>query len=632
MKQIQLLIVCALISSFSLTAQNSDTKKADKLFAKYQFVDAIDAYNKLVEKGVADAYVYSQLAEANYNIYSTEAAEKWYAKAFEAGASNAEMIYKYSEMLKANGKYEASNVQMDKFAAMKPSDNRAMMYKSNPDYLSKILDKGKTFNVQNLDINTASSDFGGTLQDGKLYITTSRNDNGKKYGWNEEPFLDIYEYTVAEDGTYQGEELLEDDINTKYHEGLVSFTPDGKTMYFSRESFFENIYEKDSLSNTKYSVLHLFRATKDGDGFSEVEAITINSPNYSIKNPSVSADGSMIYFASDMPGGYGKFDIYKATLDANGNVGTPENLGQKVNTEGQEMFPYISSDNILYFSSTGHLGLGGMDVFHTKEIDGKMAPIRNAGTPINSNGDDFAFRMNEETGEGFVSSNREGGKGSDDIYAIKKLQPLCDVLITGTVVDENTGEVLAGAITSLADANGNILATKTTNAEGLVEYIVECETDTELQVTMDGYESNKVSVDGTNEEEVAVSVPLTPIEEIVTPEEVVLNPIYFEFDKSNITAKAAFELDNLVQVMNKYPDMVIEATSHTDFRGSDSYNQGLSERRAQTTRQYIISKGIEASRISASGKGETEPAVDCNPCTKEQHQLNRRSQFLIVKY
>ncbi|PSG87288.1 OmpA family protein [Mesoflavibacter zeaxanthinifaciens] len=631
MKHIQLFIVCALISSFSLTAQNSATKKADKLFAKYQFVDAIEAYNKLVEKGEADAYVYSQLAEANYNIYSTEAAEKWYAKAFEAGANDAEMIYKYSEMLKANGKYEASNTQMDKFAAMKPSDDRAMMYKSNPDYLSKILDKGKTFNVQNLDINTATSDFGGTLQDGKLYITSSRNDNRKKYGWNEEPFLDIYEYTLAEDGTYQGEELLDGDINTKYHEGIVSFTPDGKTMYFSRESFFENIYEKDSLSNTKYSVLHLFKATKDSDGFSEVEALSINSPNYSIKNPSVSADGSMIYFASDMPGGYGKFDIYKATLDANGNVGTPENLGQKVNTEGQEMFPYISSDNTLYFSSTGHLGLGGMDVFHTKEIDGKMAPIRNAGTPINSNGDDFAFRMNEETGEGFVSSNREGGKGSDDIYAIKKLQPLCDVLITGTVVDEKTGDVLAGATTSLADANGNILATKTTNAEGVVEYIVECETDTELQVTMEGYESNKVSVDGTNEEEVAVSVALTPIEEIVTPVEVILNPIYFEFDKSNITAKAAFELDNLVQVMNKYPDMVIEATSHTDFRGSDSYNQGLSERRAQTTRQYIISKGIDASRISASGKGETEPAVDCNPCSKDQHQLNRRSQFLIVK-
>ncbi|MBD3864216.1 OmpA family protein [Olleya marilimosa] len=630
MKKIQLFIFAILLSSTSVFAQSDATKKADKHFAKFQFVDAIEAYNKLIEKGEGNAYIYSRLAEANYNIFSTVESEKWYAKAIEAGASEPEMLFKYSEMLKANGKYEASNVQMDKFASMRPADDRAVMYKANPEYLSKILDKGKKFNVQSLDLNSNMSDFGGTLQDGKLYITSSRNASRKNYGWNEEPFLDIYEYTVAEDGSYQAENLLDGKINTKYHEGIVSFTPDGKTMFFSRESFFENIYEKDSVSNTKYSVLHLFKAKKGSNGFSEVEALPINSQNYSIKNPTISQDGSIIYFASDMPGGFGKFDIYKATLDANGNVGTPVNMGQKVNTEGQEMFPYVSSNNTLYFSSTGHLGLGGMDVFYTKEIDGKLAPIRNVGIPINSNGDDFAFRMNEETGEGFVSSNREGGKGSDDIYAIKKLQPLCDVLIVGTVLDEKTGKPVSGALTTLVDANGNVLASKPANTDGKVEYIVECDTPTELKVTMEGYESNKVAVKGSNEEEVAVTVNLKPIEEIITPEQVVLNPIYFDFDKSNITARAAFELDNLVQVMNKYPDMVIQATSHTDFRGSKQYNQGLSERRAQTTIQYVISKGIDASRISASGRGETEPAVDCKPCTDQEHELNRRSQFFIT--
>lgn len=631
MKKIQLFIFAILLSSTSVLAQSNATKKADKLFTKFQFVGAIDAYNKLVEKGEGSSYVYSRLAEANYNIFSTIEAEKWYVKAIEAGNAEPETLWKYSEMLKANGKYAASNTQMDKFAAMRPADERAVLYKTNPDYLSKILDKGKKFNVQSLDLNTANADFGGTLQDGKLYITSSRNASRKNYGWNEEPFLDIYEYTVAGDGTYQGETLLDGTINTKYHEGVTSFTPDGKTMFFSRESFFENIYEKDSLSNTKYSVLHLFKAKKGSDGFSQVEALPINSPNYSIKNPTISADGSTIYFASDMPGGYGNFDIYKATLDNNGNVGTPVNMGQKVNTEGQEMFPYIGNDNTLFFSSTGHLGLGGMDVFYTKEIDGRMAPIRNVGIPINSNGDDFAFRMDEITGEGFVSSNREGGKGSDDIYAIKKLQPLCDVLIVGTVLDNKTGQPLVGAMTSLVDANGNVLASKPANAEGQVEYIVECETDTQLQVTMDGYQSNKVAIAGSNEEEVAATVRLSPIEKIIEPEvRIVLNPIYFDFDKSNITARAAFELDNLVQIMNKYPDLVIQATSHTDFRGSRQYNQGLSERRAQTTAQYVISKGIATNRISASGRGETEPAIDCNPCSDQDHDLNRRSQFFIV--
>lgn len=630
MKHIKRIITLVILSSFSLTAQAQSTKKADKHFAKYEFVEAIEDYNKLIEKGEATPYVYGRLAEANYNIYNTIEAEKWYAKALET-AQEPEMVFKYSEMLKANGKYEASNAQMRKFASLRPADDRATLFMANPDYLPKILERGKKFNVQNMDINSAVSDFGGTIKDGKLYIASARNSARKTYGWNDQPFLDMYSFTMADDGTYQNETMLDEKMNTKYHEGLMSFSLDGKTVYFSRESFYENIYEKDSVSNTKYSVIHLFKASKTGDAFSKAEPLTINSKNYSIKNPSVSPDGKTIYFASNMPGGFGQFDIYKASIEADGQLGTAVNMGQKVNTEGQEMFPYISTKNTLYFSSTGHLGLGGMDVFYTKEIDGKMAPIRNVGIPINSNGDDFAFSMNEETGEGFVSSNREGGKGDDDIYAIKKLQPLCDVLIAASIIDNTTKAPIVGATTSLVDSKGNVIATKTTNAEGKVEYIVECETDTELQVTMADYESNKQAIKGSSEEEVMLEMSLDPIEKIIEVEKVVLNPIYFDYDKSNVTAKAAFELDNLVQAMKKYPDMVIYATSHTDSRGSNGYNMKLSDRRAKTTVQYVISKGIDATRISGAGKGETEMAVDCGTnCSEEQHQMNRRSEFKIL--
>ena len=630
MKHIKRIITLVILSSFSLTAQAQSTKKADKHFAKYEFVEAIEDYNKLIEKGEATPYVYGRLAEANYNIYNTIEAEKWYAKALET-AQEPEMVFKYSEMLKANGKYEASNAQMRKFASLRPADDRATLFMANPDYLPKILERGKKFNVQNMDINSAVSDFGGTIKDGKLYIASARNSARKTYGWNDQPFLDMYSFTMADDGTYQNETMLDEKMNTKYHEGLMSFSPDGKTVYFSRESFYENIYEKDSVSNTKYSVIHLFKASKTGDAFSKAEPLTINSKNYSIKNPSVSPDGKTIYFASNMPGGFGQFDIYKASIEADGQLGTAVNMGQKVNTEGQEMFPYISTKNTLYFSSTGHLGLGGMDVFYTKEIDGKMAPIRNVGIPINSNGDDFAFSMNEETGEGFVSSNREGGKGDDDIYAIKKLQPLCDVSIAASIIDNTTKAPIVGATTSLVDSKGNVIATKTTNAEGKVEYIVECETDTELQVTMADYESNKQAIKGSSEEEVMLEMSLDPIEKIIEVEKVVLNPIYFDYDKSNVTAKAAFELDNLVQAMKKYPDMVIYATSHTDSRGSNGYNMKLSDRRAKTTVQYVISKGIDATRISGAGKGETELAVDCGTnCSEEQHQMNRRSEFKIL--
>lgn len=630
MKQLKLIIALIIFSSFSVTAQNKDTKNADKHFAKLEFVEAIAAYEKLIEKGTADAYVYARLAEANYNIFNTTEAERYFAKTLKTN-SEPELIFKYSEMLKANGKYEASNEQMQKFASMRPSDDRAVMFMANPNYLPKILDRGKKFNIQNLALNSAVSDFGGTFQDGKLYITTARNSARKTYGWNQQPFLDLYEFTLAEDSTYQNETLLGDQMNTKYHEGLMSFAPDGKTVYFTRESFFEDVYEKDSISNTAYSVLHLYKASKSGGGFSKIEPLSINNRNYSIKNPSVSPDGNTLYFASDMPGGFGKFDIYKAPISTNGQVGPPVNMGQKVNTESQEMFPFISSNNTLYFSSIGHLGLGGMDVFYTKEIDGKLAPIRNVGIPVNSNGDDFAFRINEDTKEGFVSSNRDGGKGGDDIYAIKKIRPLCDVLVIVTVIDNKTKKPVIGATTSLVDAQGNILSTKTTDSEGKAEYMIACEQGTALQVTMSDYENNTLTIAGSNEEEVAVVIALDPIEKIIEIEQVVLNPIYFDFDKSNITAKAAFELDNLVQAMTKYPNMVIYATSHTDIRGSNAYNNALSDRRAKTSVQYIISKGIDPKRISGAGKGENELTVDCaNNCTEEQHQLNRRSEFRIV--
>ena len=619
-----------MMSSLGLTAQNSKTKKADKYFNRLEFVKAAEKYLDLALDGNGDAYVYGQLAECYYNVFNTVEAERWYAKALDT-SENPEMIYKYSQMLKANGKYDMSNQMMDKFASMRPGDDRATAYKRNPDYLPKILEKGKKFNVQNLDINSEVSDFGGIVKNGKLYLTSARNSTRKNYGWNQEPFLDIYEFTISEDGSYIGESLLGKNINTKYHEGVVSFSTDGKTMYFSRESYYDDLYLKDSLSRNKQSVLNLYYSSLLSDGWSEATPVAFNSENYSVKNPAVSADGKTLYFASDMPNGYGNFDIYKAPINDDGSVGEPMNLGQKVNTEGQEMFPYSSSNGSLYFSSDGHLGLGGMDVFYTKEIDGKMAPIRNVGVPVNSNADDFAFIIDEESEEGFVSSNREGGIGSDDVYAVKKLQPICDVLVSASVTDAETGSPLKGASVALKDMEGNLLSTKATDANGVAEFIIECDTDTVMEVILDGYESAQMEVEGTNEEEVSVNVAMNKIEEIIEDNKVVLEPIYFDFDKSNITAPAAFELDKLVQVMNKYPEMVIKVESHTDIRGNDTYNQLLSDRRARTTVQYVISKGIDEARISGEGKGESELKVDCGSgCTDEEHQMNRRSEFIIT--
>ena len=630
MKKIISIFIITLLSSAILTAQSNETKRADKHFNKYEFVEAATDYLKLVTDGKANTYVYSQLAESYFNVFNTVEAEKWYAKALET-SSEPEMVYNYSQMLKANGKYEESNTQLDLFASMRPADHRATAFRENPNYLPKILEKGKRFNVQNLAINSEVSDFGGTLKNGKLYITSARNSNRKTYGWNEEPFLDIYTAYVNDDGEFQTPSIIEQNINTKYHEGTVSFSPDGNTMYFSRESFYEKVYERDSITKYKISVLNLYKSINQEGQWSEAEALSLNGDSYSVKNPSVSADGTTLYFASDKTGGYGNFDIYSAPIDENGSVGDATNLGQKLNTEGQEMFPFISANNTLYFSSNGHLGLGGLDVFFAKIVDGKVGPIRNVGIPVNGNADDFAFSINEETEEGFVSSNREGGVGSDDIYSIKKIQPICDVLVSVTVKDSKTGLILVGAAVSIQDADGNIFGTKTSNTEGVVEYIIECNIDTKLVGSKIDYESGFTLVAGTSEEEVSADLLLTPIDEIILANKVILNPIYFDFDKSNINAQAAFELDKLVQLMNKYKSIVLSAESHTDSRGSASYNLSLSERRAMTTAQYVISKGIDASRITGEGKGETMPSVDCGGrCTEEEHQLNRRSEFLIL--
>ena len=636
MKNIFTLITLTFLSIFSLNAQDNISKKADKQFSRLEFVKASESYKKLIDKGNASDYILGQLAECYYNIFNTVEAEKWYATLAE-DSTDPTILFRYSQMLKANGKYKLSNKWMLKFVELRPADNRSTTFMKDPNYLPKIISKGKRFNVQNLDINSEYSDFGGTLNNNKLYITSSRNtvglfDIGRwitqriSYGWNNEPYLDVYSFDVSESGSYINEDYLDSNINTKYHEGLASFDANGN-MYLTRESFYENEYVEDPESNNITSLLGIYKITR---GDKNVVGLNINSVEYSVKNPSISADGKTLYFSSDMPGGFGNFDIYRGDINENGDINNIENLGQKVNTEGQEMFPFIGNENTLYFSSDSQLGLGGLDVFFTKEVDGKWASARNVGIPVNSNADDFAFSINETSGEGFISSNRSGGKGSDDIYSIKRLVPICDVLLTANVMDAKTKLGIDSATTSVSDKEGNIASSKTSSEKGIAEFILVCNETGKLIVSKEGYNSKIVDIEISNEEFKSMDIMLDPIEKIIVAQKVELNSIYFDFDKSNIKSEAAFELDNLVQVMIKYPELTVSIESHTDNKGPSSYNQKLSERRAKTTMQYVVSKGIDSSRLSADGKGESNPILDCSNCNKEEDQLNRRSEFIIT--
>jgi outer membrane protein OmpA-like peptidoglycan-associated protein/tetratricopeptide (TPR) repeat protein len=620
MKNLYIALFFVVIST-SLVAQNKDTKAADKLFSRYEYVSAAKEYQKLVDNGKADGYVYKQLADTYYNMFNTADAATWYAKATETN-QDAETYFRYAQMLKANGKYEEANKQMNKFASMVPNDLRAKSFKENPNYVPKILSKNVSYTVSSLPVSSDKSDFGAVMYDNTLYFTSARNGSRKNYGWNGEPFLDVYSSVMADSGTFSEATTIES-LNSKFHDGPVTISTDGNTMFFSSDSFREGLFEKDKVNKLKLGKNNLYKATKSGDAWGNITPLPFNSKDFSLSNPSLSRDGKTLYFSSNMPGSLGGVDIWKVAVNGN-EYGTPENLGAKINTEGNESFPFIADDNsTLYFASSGKQGLGGYDVYMIDLAKGTDAV--NMGKPINTEKDDFAFTFNKAKNLGFLSSNRNG---NDDIFSAT---PICGVDLLVVVTNAKTGEILSNAKVAIVDERKNIISTETSNDKGEVNFRVECDKNYSIQATKDGFEGNIFQVAKSKGPIARMDAPLQPIDVIVTPTEIVLKPIYFEFDKSNITQEGAFELDKLVQVMKNNDKLVIFAKSHTDRRGSDSYNLTLSERRTQATVQYVISKGIPAERISGKGFGETEPKVACDKCTEEEHSQNRRSEFLIVK-
>lgn len=620
MKNLYIVFSFVIISS-SIFAQNKDTKVADKLFNRFEYVAAAKEYQKLAENGKADGYVFKQIADSYFNMFNASEASTWYAKAIKTN-QDAETYYRYAQMLKAMGKYEEANKQMTKFASMAPNDLRAKAFKDNPNYVPAILSKTESYTVKSTSLSSDKSDFGAVMYDNTVYFSSARSGARKNYGWTNEPFLDIYKATMSDSGVLSEPTAIEA-LNSKFHDGTLTISSDGNTCYFSTESYKEKEYEKVKSLNSKFSQIYLYKATKSGDTWGNIKLLPFNSKEYSTGNPSLSRDGKTLYFASNRPGSIGGTDIWKVAINGD-TYGTPENLGPKVNTEGNENFPFIADDNAtLYFASSGRQGLGGLDVFQIDLAKGTDAV--NMGKPINTEKDDFDFTFNKAKNIGFLSSNRNG---NDDIFLVT---PICKVDLLVVVTNKKTGEILADAKVAILDEKNNIVDTQMSNSKGEVNYKVMCDKIYSIQASKDGFEGNVFPVAKSKGPTARVDAALQPIDVIITPTQIVLKPIFFEYDKSNITQEGAFELDKLVQVMKNNDKLVIFAKSHTDSRGSDAYNLSLSDRRAKSTVQYVISKGIDASRISGKGFGKSELKVQCEPCTEEQHAQNRRSEFLIVK-
>ena len=496
------------------------------------------------------------------------------------------------------------------------------------------------YTIKNLDINTKNSDFGSAfLGKGKIIfaapaegvkvIRTTWKENGQN-------FLDLYTGLITDDRQVIDKKRMPGDVNTKYHEAGVAVTKDLKTIYFTANNYYEKKFLTDS---SGVNNLQMFRASLGIDGkWTMKEKLPFNHVNYSIGHPALSHDDKKLYFVSDMPGGYGQTDIYVVNINEDGSFGRPKNMGRKINTPGREMFPYIGKDNILYFSSDGHGGHGKLDIFASKIYDSTVSEPLNLDTPINSVEDDFAFIIDDMKDRGFFSSNREEGKGDDDIYSFLALPGLyihCTQEIRGVVRSESTGQPIPGATVELRNHAGEVLETVTASDVDATYTLYKAICDSTFVVVgmQKGFLNDEKTVSTINDTGADALVVNLNLPDQFISNKVNIKTIYFDFDKSNIRPDAAKELDKVVQVMNEYPELTIEAGSHTDSRASDAYNMKLSERRAKSTVKYIVSKGIDASRIVHKGYGETQLVNRCSngvKCSKEEHQANRRTEFKIT--
>ena len=414
-------------------------------------------------------------------------------------------------------------------------------------------------------------------------------------------------------------------------------------MYFTRNNFLNGKKGRDS---NKTTLLKLYKATKIGDSWENIVELPFNSNEYNCAHPALSPDEKTLYFSSNMPGTKGLSDIYKVAILSDGAFGTPVNLGGSINTEARETFPFISNSNELYFSSDGHPGLGGLDVFITQlKEDGTHGKIKNVGTPVNSSSDDFAFIMDTATKNGFFSSNRkEDNLGFDDIYKCTETIPVpkdCQQSLTGLLVDAETKLLMPGVKVVLYDINYVKIDELTTDQNGKFDFgQVACETKFRIQFEQKEYASKETLVITPKDSGITdVLIELTPnLQPLQVGRDLRktlgIDIIYFDIDKSNIRPDAAVELAKILEVMKQYPTLEIDVRSHTDSRQTSKYNISLSDRRAKSTIKWLIENGVAPNRLTGKGYGETQLLNSCAdnvPCTEEEHQANRRSEFIITK-
>lgn len=728
------LFILILGVAFGTSAQSGKLKKANNYFEKLSYAYAADLYQDLLGSEVDSPELKGKLAYCYLKMNIPNKAVEYYAQMIESSDVVTEDFYNYAYALKQTGNYSESDKWMDKFSEAEINDSRAKLYLANKDYRKTIQQTTPFFEIKQLDINTAVSDFGGyySPDESEVYFLSARKKRifiRHEHAWNASRFLDIYKGNRSEENQLSEVKKVKK-VNTRFHEGPLAFSPDGKVVYYTRNNIASGKKRKD---DAKIQNLKLYIADIDEKGkWKNEREFPYNSKEYSIGHPALSKDGKTMYLTSDKPGGYGGSDVYKVEVLENGAFGEMINLGNKINTEGQEMFPFIDSENRLFFSSDGHPGLGGLDVYIALfDQENEVNKIHNLGLPINSRYDDFGFTLSKELHYGYLSSNRSGGAGDDDVYSLTSLRSITfGVTIRGVAKDKKE-EIVPFAMIYLNDSDGVIIDSVQAGEDGAYSFVAEFDKNYGILGTKSDYfdGSNGVSTH-TVETEVNADVVLEkdpglslfvlvkdsktdfPLENVrinlvdnftgqvinvltskdgnyrrplegkklndrgsynlifqkdgylsktitfntefdregqydilesLDPEVedlrelVEINPINFDLNKYNIRPDAAIELDKIVEIMNQYPNMVIELGAHTDCRGSKTYNMRLSERRAVSSAKYIKDRITNPERISGKGYGESRILNHCEcegsvvtDCSEEEHAVNRRTEFKVI--
>jgi len=641
---ILLYITIISVFSFDCYAQKAQLAAADRKYENFAYIDAIKTYERVAEKGYKSEDMFQKLGNSYYFNGELDKAAKWYDELFAmAPDQQPEYFYRYAQSLKAVGQTDKANEMLEKFHQKAGNDKRGNLFDDNKNYLERIRMNSGRYKVEDAGINSKYSDYGSAFFLNKLVFTSARDTGGlmhRRHKWTNQSFTNLYVTDLGEDLTPGKVNKFSKKINSKFHESSAVFSKDGQTMYFTRNNFLDGKKGKDGQEIT---LIKLYKASFENEEWTKVTELPFNSDQYSVAHPSLSADEKTLYFVSDMPGTIGQSDIFKVKVNEDGSFGTPENLGNAINTEGRETFPLITDENELYFASDGHPGLGGLDIFVSKvNAEGNsIGEIQNLGDGANSPKDDFAYLIDTKSRKGFVTSNRGGGQGFDDIYKFletKRLQ--CEQELYGKVTDLATGQILPDTKISLFDSEFNLVNTAVTDPSGIYTFGVECGktynvraakidyTTKEQKITIPMVNKGKTDLPFALEKEackVAVGDDLGKCFGI--------KMIYFDLDKYNIRPEAALDLEKILDVLNQNPTMKLDIRSHTDSRASFQYNEVLSDNRAKSTINWLVKNGVAPDRLSGKGYGETQLVNQCSDdvkCTEDEHQLNRRSEFIIT--